>query len=316
MRIVFMCAICAAFLGACSRTLGPAERAQVQALRTELDTAKKEVSTAELQNAQLGGGLVKAMIAVRLEILKTNEALIQQRIHAIESGAKVTIATLASSPDPFRAKQLAEEVTKQESKVAEAEAKAILYSGGLVGALASVGVATERNSLAMLRQQYLIANHGLASPQQVPLPPTAPAQVAKAGTVGAAVAPSAKTVELLRDEILDVTILRKAYAEQDYQNFLSIDVAFTAKGLDRGARSIKGRLRFEDLFGEEKFALKWTIEKPIAPGTTYTERGSGFKYNRFMDPHQWVRSTAKENMKVTFRVDSILYEDGTSQTFE
>src|SRR5215475_2602579 len=116
--------------------LTPEEQAQIQALRTELEATKKEVLAAEVQNAQYAGGLVKVLIALRLEILKTNEALIQQRIHAIESGAKVTIETIVTKADPERAKQLEAELTKQELKVAEAEAKANLYSGGLVGAMA------------------------------------------------------------------------------------------------------------------------------------------------------------------------------------
>ena len=317
-RQIVLCVICASvFLGACTRSLSPEEQAQIQALRTELEATKKEVAAVEAQNAQYSGGLVKALIAVRLEILKTNEALIQQRIHAIESGAKVTIETIATKADPERAKQLEAELTKQEIRVSEAEAKASVYSGGLVGAMAMMGAATERSSLAMLRQQYLIARHGLASPQQGPALPTTPAQGAKAAPTEAASAPVAgDSREELREQILDVTLLRKQYAKKDYQDYVFFDVAFSAKGLDKPARAIKGLLRFTDLFGEQKFGLKWTIEKPIAPGATYTEKGSGFKYNQFVDSHQWVRSTEKENMKVKFRVDIILYEDGTTRTFD
>jgi len=73
---------------------------------------------------------------------------------------------------------------------------------------------------------------------------------------------------------------------------------------------------FTDLFGEEKFGLRWTLEKPIAPGASYTEVGSGFDYNKFMDSHQWVRHTAMEDMKVKFRVDHILYQDGTKRDLD
>lgn len=310
--------VCASiFLGACTRNLSPEEQAQIQELRTELEVTRKEVAAAEAQNAQYSGGLVKALSGVRLEILKTNEALIQQRIHSIESGAKVTIQTIASKIDPERAKQLELELTKQEMKVSEAETKASVYSGGLVGAMAILGAATERNSLAMLRQQYLIARLGLAAPQQGHALPVSPAQDATAASTEARAAPLAGgSREELREQILDVTLLRKEYAKQDYQDYIFFDVAFNAKGLDKPARAIKGLLRFTDLFGEQKFGLKWIIEKSIAPGANYTEKGSGFKFNQFIDSHQWVRSTERENMKVKFRVDSILYEDGTTRTFD
>lgn len=143
-RRFMICALCVCcFLPGCTRSLTPEELAQVQALRTELEATKKEVSAAEVQNAQFSGGLVKALIALRLEILKSNEALIQQRIHAIESGSKVTIETVATKAEPERAKELEDEIRTQELNVSEAEAKASLYSGGLVRAMAVMGAATE-----------------------------------------------------------------------------------------------------------------------------------------------------------------------------
>jgi hypothetical protein len=306
-KIILYTIFVVALLGGCNRSLSPEEQIQVQALQTELETTKKEVTAAELKNAQINGGLLKVLTLVRLEILKTNVALIQQRIHAIESGAKVTIETLATKPDPKRAMQLEEEVTKQEAKLSDVEAKAKQYSGGLVGAMAVMGVATETNSLAMLRQQYLIAKYGLASLPQIPPSEVSPALEAE---------PVADTGEELREQILDVKLVKKQSQKQNYQDYVFFDVEFSANGLDKPARAIKGILRFNDLFGEQMFALKWTIEKPIGPGATYIEKGSGFEYNQFIDAHKWVRSTAIENMKVKFRVDNILYEDGTSQSFD
>lgn len=304
-------------MSGCTRSLTPEEQAQVQVLRSELEATKKEVSAAEVQNAQYSGGLVKVLIALRLEILKTNEALIQQRIHAIESGSKVTIETVATKADPERAKKLEEELTRQELKVSEAEARASLYSGGLVGAMAVMGAATERNSLAMLRQQYLIAKHGLASAPQGFSAPDAPVQTSEISPQAAASETGPGTADQnLREQILEATLLRKQYVKQDYQDYVFFDIAFNPKGLDKPARAIKGVLIFTDLFGEQKFALKWTIEKPVTPGVVYTEKGSGFKYNQFNDSHQWVRSTEKDNMKVKFRIDSILYQDGTSRGFD
>ncbi|GBC80620.1 hypothetical protein HRbin09_01865 [bacterium HR09] len=118
-------------------------------------------------------------MGVRLQILKTNRALIQQRIHAIESGAKIEIVALGTKPDPERAAQLEEEIRRQRTKVADARAKADQYVGGLVDALAETTVATAEQTLAMLEQQYLVAKYGLAFPS----PASASAdEVAKAPT--------------------------------------------------------------------------------------------------------------------------------------
>lgn len=268
-----------------------------------------------MKDAKYSGGLIKELVAVRLEILKINEALIQQRIHAIESGAKITTDTITTKPDVERAKQLEAEMIKQELKVGESEAKASLGNGGLIGVMAEMGTSTERNSLAMLRQQYLVAKYGLYLPQRNAKQTVTVAPIAKASNSVVESSTSSGPNKEIREQILDVALLKKTFSNQDYQDFVFMDIVFTAKGLDKPSRAIKGTLILTDLFGEQKFALKWTIEKPLTPGGNYNEKGSGFKYNQFTDSHQWVRSTDKENMKLKFIVDSIIYEDGALRDF-
>ena len=310
-RLIVYALIAAALLTGCAKTLTAEEKAQVQALRSELDATKKEVATAEVANAQYAGGLLKAFVTLRLEVLKTNQALLEQRINAIESGAKMTLVTAASKADPDRAKQLEADVLKQEIKATEAEAKANVQ-GGLIGAMASMSAATERNTLAMMRQQYFIAKYGIA----LPALPNGPPKEVTASNAPNAPPNQASADSDLRDKIIEVSLLRKRYGELDYQNYIWFDVQFTAKGLDKPARAIKGALQLTDLFGEQQFSLGWTIDKPIKPEESQTEKGSGFKYNQFLDKHQWVRATSLENMKARFRVDEILYEDGTSRKFD
>jgi hypothetical protein len=144
-------------------------------------------------------------------------------------------------------------------------------------------------------------------------------------TQGAATAPAAvesapaaaNPDDELREQILDVTLSESDMRSRTIKTMFSSMSCSMPRGLDKPARAIKGVLRFTDLFGEQKFGLKWTLEKPITcTRTTYTDKGFGFEYNQFTDSHQWVRNTEIENMKVKFRVDSILYEDGTTQTFD
>ena len=88
LRKLFFCILCVAVLGSCTNGISPEQQAQVQSLRAELDITKQEIAAATSKYVQYSGGAIKALTAMRLEILKTNEALIQQRIQAIESGAK------------------------------------------------------------------------------------------------------------------------------------------------------------------------------------------------------------------------------------
>ena len=116
------------------------------------------------RTATATGGLVKSLISVRIELLRINIALVQQRIHALESGAPIDLVISASVPDEQRAAQLAAEIQEQRDRVAAARAEADRFSGGLVQAISESSAATARNTLALLEQQYLIAKYGLAFP--------------------------------------------------------------------------------------------------------------------------------------------------------
>ncbi|MBZ0089209.1 MAG: hypothetical protein K8H90_02400, partial [Thermoanaerobaculia bacterium] len=89
-------------LSAChsKRTLSPEEQAQVEALRGEATRLSAEIEEATEKDERYSGGLIKGLIGVRLEILKTSQELVNQRIQAIEAGSPVTQVTAASEPDP------------------------------------------------------------------------------------------------------------------------------------------------------------------------------------------------------------------------
>ena len=140
----------------------------IDELTGELAQVQLQIDAAEQDNQSYSGGLIKTLIAVRLEILKTNHALIQQRIHALMSGAEIDIVVTGSAPEPELAASLLSEIEVQKAKVAAAEEEADLYSGGLIRAMALSTLATARNTLAMLEQRYSSAKYGLGG--SVPSP--------------------------------------------------------------------------------------------------------------------------------------------------
>jgi hypothetical protein len=148
----------------CAAELTPEQKQLVVDLKQNLERIRQEIEHATLDDTAYTGGLIKSLIGVRLQVLKTNEALVEQRIHALESGTRITLVVNATKPNPTRAAELAQEIESQGAKVNEARAEADRYSGGLVQAMAETAVATNQNTLAMLEQQYLIAKYGLAMP--------------------------------------------------------------------------------------------------------------------------------------------------------
>lgn len=113
--------------------------------------------------------------------------------------------------------------------------------------------------------------------------------------------------------MLAVRILKKQFKEQNHQQFIFFDIQFAARALKKPARAIKGQLKISDLFGETKMTIGSTLERPLNPGGNFIDEGQGFKYNQFMEPHQWVNATALDNMTASFAVSSILYQDGTRE---
>jgi hypothetical protein len=149
---------------ACGASQTPEQKQLVVELKQDLGRIRQEIEHATKDDAAYSGGLIKVLIGVRLEVLKTNEALVEQRIHALEAGTRITIVANATKTDSIKAAELAKEIESQKAKVAEARAEADRYSGGLVQAMSETSVATARNTLAMLEQQYFIAKYGLAMP--------------------------------------------------------------------------------------------------------------------------------------------------------
>lgn len=146
----------------CARTLTEEQKKEVEALRQTLTSTQAEITDAE-QKQKVAGGLLGAMAGLRVETLKTNRALTEQRIAAIESGAEIKVIVQATAPDNELAEQVTKEIIAQEQSVASAREDAKQY-GGLIGMMKLTTVATHEVTLAQLRQKYLMAKYGIALP--------------------------------------------------------------------------------------------------------------------------------------------------------
>lgn len=113
------------------------------------------------------------------------------------------------------------------------------------------------------------------------------------------------------EDVLDIR--NKRYQEGEYEKFLWWDAIYNPVRLTKATRAVKGTAEFADLFGEVHFRLKIVINDPMQPGRTFTTLGVGFTFNQFMDDHQWMLATEVSNMTVKFRVQSIIYTDGTME---
>lgn len=91
--------------------LTPEQKQEVAALKAELSQTEGEISAAKEVDQQFSGGLIKNLTTARLEILGTNKALLEQRINAIESGAKIDVVVSGVKPDPELAASIKTKLT-------------------------------------------------------------------------------------------------------------------------------------------------------------------------------------------------------------
>ncbi len=136
----------------------------LSALHAELAKVVQETAAAEADDARYNGGLIKTLIGVHLQIIRTTKSLIEQRIHALESGTPMTLVVQVANPDEARASKLEQEFQTQLALVQQARADAARYTGGVVHSLKLSTVATHELTLANLRQQLLSAKYGLVLP--------------------------------------------------------------------------------------------------------------------------------------------------------
>ena len=122
--------------------------------------------------------------------------------------------------------------------------------------------------------------------------------------------PSTAVEGLDPSRLLLPRLLKKGFSAKSLNEMIWLDVDFDTSNLPRATRAIKGALIISDLFGDTIMRIYWTINEPLTPGQTHSEKGTNFAYNDFLGHHQWVRFTEIEDMQVSFEVSDIIFEDG------
>lgn len=150
-------------VGCLQTELTPEQKQLIAELKGQLATLTEDIKTAEASDESLSGGILKALVQTRLEVLKTNRALIEQRILSLESGSPVKQVTETVKADLELAAKLEVELINAKADLAVSEREAQTY-GGLLGLVKATSAATEAQTVAMLQQRLLAAKYGLSVP--------------------------------------------------------------------------------------------------------------------------------------------------------
>ncbi len=142
------------------RTLSEAEEAQVSALREEADQYAASIAETEA-TLSTAARLLGQISSIRLETERSILAMLEQRILAIETGARISETVEIEPVDEERVHEIQQEIDAEniELRVSRAGAET---AGGLVRTLKLTNVATSELSIAMLRMRLLSAKYGLS----------------------------------------------------------------------------------------------------------------------------------------------------------
>jgi len=286
----------------------------VQSLEDELQAVNKELSEATKQESEYVGGLIKTLIKSRVEILKINSSLIQQRIHAIESGAKIDVRISAVKPNIVKAKEIEGEIFSLMADIRKKEVEADKYNNGLIKGLLKSGIAALENSVAILKLELIKAKYGItwmpdfSTPDEV----SGKSILKDLNNIAKPLNLKPQSSEDDSYNLIKPMLFGKRFEDEAWNKNIWFDILWTPVNLKKDTRAVKGVLIFEDIFGEEKFRIRKTINDSIGAESGLTEFGIGFEYNDFKDSHKWVRGTDFKDMKFKFKVEDIIYKEGRS----
>lgn len=148
------------------KNAAPAEVQPTGEIKADIASIDAEIRRLEEEDVKFSGGLVKALIGSELHIYRQTRAMLQQRARSWLFGIGLSFTvdgkpfvSPANAPEQLAAVE--REVAETRAKVADAEAEAARYSGGLVQAMSLATAATVRNTLAMLEQHRLALKYSL-----------------------------------------------------------------------------------------------------------------------------------------------------------
>lgn len=117
----------------------------------------------------------------------------------------------------------------------------------------------------------------------------------------------AERLKRLTEAVL-VTCFKKGYSEVDYQDYITYKFVIQNKSA-KNIRAVKGRITFTNLFDEEIKTLDFVYDQPILAGKQVNWDATT-DYNQYMDGDQILKSKNLKDLKVVWKPEKIIFEDG------
>jgi hypothetical protein len=145
---------------------------------------KTEIRATEIESEQYAGGVIKVLLDLRMSILRNTLAMLDQKrasfIRRIALNYTIEGRQISQASDNDL-KDILEELSQAERKVAASRQEAAQYSGGLLQSMALLKAGTEELNVSQLRLKFYSAKYGI--PMPVPSSDTKPPEPKPPGRV-------------------------------------------------------------------------------------------------------------------------------------
>lgn len=142
--------------------------ADIESTNVQLDSDFAEVEImledARRDAAQYSSGIILVQIQLRQATLKSTKAMLLQKKKSWLRNISLAFTVEGEEVLPWSVDQIAEiedEITATTQTIASSQAESDLYRGGLIKNLIELRVATERQTLALLKQKQITAKYGI-----------------------------------------------------------------------------------------------------------------------------------------------------------
>ncbi|MFD2890883.1 hypothetical protein ACFS5J_02525 [Flavobacterium chuncheonense] len=111
------------------------------------------------------------------------------------------------------------------------------------------------------------------------------------------------------NEVIMVSCFEKGFAKYDYEDYITYKFVIKNKS-NKNVRALKGNITFTNLFDDEISSLNFVYDESIEAGTTATWNAQT-DYNQFKDEDQLLKNKELKDLKVIWKPETIIFEDGT-----
>ncbi len=277
-----------------------------QPLKNEILGLEQQIKEARTESEKYTGGLIKALLDSRIQILEHTKAMLEQRLTAGNYRVKINYTVEGKEYAPHANKnellnKLETEALRIVQEMEKVQEEADQYSGGLVQVMKLSTVATHQQQLAMLDMKRCALIYDI------------PLFTFEEGSTAPAKSPTVPAEESLAeiDSMFEVKLTGKHVFEANYSDHLGFNLLLI-NHTEKDIKAVQGVLIFTDLFDSEILKVRITLEEDVPAGRTVKDNDHSMKLNRFTPEHNRLKTIDTKNLKVQFEVHGIIFKDGST----